>query len=341
MPDRDEGKAEPEAKKHDAASGDHPDGEVPIASFGPDATERPEASSGSDGGSAVDLSIAATFRSVSDASGQTPQLSVVVRSSGGDLTLDLRLSGALTTPSISVSDPNGVVSAPVAPQDDPALPAPAVPSPGPVPTTPSDPVTPGNLKPEMHQGVATCATFTKGSCGFPDAPEEALVGAMNSADFNGSVACGGCVRVYGPDGAVDVQIVDECLDCPSGSIDLNPAAFSRISSLLAGRVPISWHYIPCPVTGPISYNFSEACNPYWVAVQIRNHRHAISSVELLRDGAWVNMTREAGNYFTQTTSPGDGTVAFRVTDVFGSVLEDSGIALTPGGEASGAQQFPE
>ncbi|MEU1973649.1 expansin EXLX1 family cellulose-binding protein [Microbacterium sp. NPDC019599] len=267
-------------------------------------------------------------------------MSVVLHTSGVDLSLELRVAAELSGSPISPSGPQGVTPQPVSQPDDPA-PTPDDPPPVPVPITPDGSAPDGGPWPELHEGVATCLSFLKGICGFPDPHDDALVGALNSADFNGSMACGSCIRIHGPEGSVDIQIIDECPGCAPGGIDLNPAAFSRIASLVAGRVPITWQYIPSPVSGPIVYHFSDACNPYWTSVQVRNHRHAIASVHVQQGGDWVAMARDAGNYFVQTTSPGDGTLSFRVTDALGNVLEDSGVPVIAGGDASGALQFPD
>jgi len=195
---------------------------------------------------------------------------------------------------------------------------------------------------EMRSGEATYYDFADGSgnCSFPATPDDLMVGAMNHVDYAGSAVCGSCVRIDGPDGSVDVRIVDQCPECPAGDIDLSPEAFALIAPLEAGRVPISWRYISCPVEGPVVYHFKEGSNPWWTAVQVRNHRHAIARFEVQQDGAWVEVPRLDYNYFVRDAGTGEGPLSFRITDVLGSVLEDSGIPLLDAAEASGAAQFP-
>src|SRR5688500_431718 len=84
---------------------------------------------------------------------------------------------------------------------------------------------------EPHEGEATYYDFADGSgnCGFPATPEDLMVAAMNHTDYAGSAACGACVRAVGPNGSVDVRIVDRCPECPAGDIDLSPEAFERIA----------------------------------------------------------------------------------------------------------------
>jgi len=194
----------------------------------------------------------------------------------------------------------------------------------------------------VHTGEATYYTFADGSgnCCFPATPTDLMVGAMNHTDYDGSYACGSCVRVTGPDSVIDIRIVDQCPECPAGDIDLSPLAFSCIADIGRGRVPISWRLISCPVTGPIVYHFQDSSNQWWTAVQIRNHRYPVLSVEW-RDagGTFVSVPRTDWNYFVKSDGMGPGPYTFRVTDLFGHVVVDSGVAHTPGGDVSGAAQF--
>ncbi|MEM6293461.1 MAG: expansin EXLX1 family cellulose-binding protein [Myxococcota bacterium] len=190
-------------------------------------------------------------------------------------------------------------------------------------------------------GEGTYYDFADGSgaCGFPPTPDDLMVGAMNMVDFAGSAACGACARVDGPNGSVDVRIVDLCPECAPGDIDLSPQAFERIAPLEDGRVEIQWRYIPCDVEGAVVYHFKDGSNPWWTAVQIRNARHAVETLEVELDGAWVNVPRFDYNYFVREAGMGEGPFSFRVTDVTGEVLVDEGIPLLDDADAQGGAQF--
>lgn len=179
-----------------------------------------------------------------------------------------------------------------------------------------------------------------GNCSF-EPTGDLMVAAMNHTDYAGSAACGACVRVSGPSGEVTVRVVDQCPECSPGDIDLSPEAFVGLAPLEQGRIPITWRYVECDESGPIAYHFKEGSNPYWTAVQIRNARNAIATVEARRsDGSYSAMTRQSYNYFLDEGGLGDGPYAFRVTDVVGNVLEDEGVAFIEGGDSLGAAQFP-
>lgn len=194
---------------------------------------------------------------------------------------------------------------------------------------------------QVRTGEGTYYDFADGSgnCGFPATPDDLMVAAVNHVDYAGSAACGTCVRVTGPDGTVDVRIVDQCPECPEGDLDLSPEAFSVVAPLEAGRVSISWEAIACPVSGPIVYHFKDGSNPWWTAIQVRNHTHPIATLEYESDGNWLNVPRLDYNYFVEDAGMGEGPLTLRVTDVLGNSLEDSGIPLLDDAEAPGQGQI--
>ena len=192
----------------------------------------------------------------------------------------------------------------------------------------------------VHAGEATYYTFADGTgnCGFDASPDDLMIGAMNHADYAGSAVCGACVALTGPNATITIRIVDQC---PEGNIDLSPEAFEQIAELVAGRVPISWQYVSCDVGGPIRYHWKEGSNQWWTAVQLRNHANRVAAVEYLDEaGAWREVPRVDYNFFVADWGMGPGPYSLRVTDVYGHVLEDTGIAHVEGGDVAGAGQFP-
>jgi expansin (peptidoglycan-binding protein) len=180
-----------------------------------------------------------------------------------------------------------------------------------------------------------------GNCSFPATPDDLMVAAMNDTDYAASAACGACIEITGPEGTITVRIVDRCPECPQGDVDMSPQAFEQIAPLEDGRVDISWRYVACGLSGPIVYHFKEGSNPYWTAVQIRNHRYPIAKLEFLApDGSAVDVPRLDYNYFVKDDGMGEGPYQFRVTDVLGQALEDSDIPFVEAGDSPGAAQFP-
>lgn len=193
----------------------------------------------------------------------------------------------------------------------------------------------------MRTGEATYYDADgSGACGFAPSPGDLMVAAMNAPDYAGSAVCGSCAHVVGPDGEVTVRIVDLCPECPSGNLDLSPQAFELIAPLPRGRVPIEWREVPCDVSGPLVYHFKDGSNQWWTALQIRNHRHAIARFEYLADdGTFRAVERLDYNYFVEAAGMGPGPYTFRVTDIHGHVVEDSGIPALDDADAPSASQL--
>ena len=196
---------------------------------------------------------------------------------------------------------------------------------------------------EQHTGEATYYDFADGSgnCGFPATPNDLMVAAMNHTDYAGSAACGSCVEITGPNGSVKVRIVDRCPECPQGDIDLSPEAFEQIAELSAGRVPITWQYVACDVMGPVVFHFKDGSNPYWTAIQMRNHTYAVASLEAADAGGnFTAIQRLDYNYFVADGGLGEGPYRLRVTDVAGHVIEEPAVAEATDADVAGTQQFP-
>ncbi len=203
-----------------------------------------------------------------------------------------------------------------------------------------DPIIPCDEEPE-HEGEGTYYDADgSGACGFDPSPDDLLVAAINDPDYDGSAPCGACAQIDGPDGSVTVRIVDRCPGCAAGDLDLSREAFEVIAPLAAGRVPITWRFVACDVTGPLRYHFKDGSNPFWTAIQLRNHRHAIARLEAKVGDTYQPIAREDYNYFVAASGLGDGPLALRVTDTHGYVVED--VAIAPGDDVDvdSASQLP-
>ena len=93
------------------------------------------------------------------------------------------------------------------------------------------------------------------------------------------------------------------------------------------------------VAGPLRYHFKDGSSPGWTALQVRNHRHAIATLEAKVDGVYQPIAREDYNYFVATSGLGAGPLDLRVTDVHGIVAEETAIATGDDVETTGATQL--
>jgi expansin (peptidoglycan-binding protein) len=192
---------------------------------------------------------------------------------------------------------------------------------------------------ETHNGEGTFyGGGSFGNCGF-DQNVGVLYAAMNQADYQNARACGGYVRVTGPDGTVTVQIVDRCPECAPGDVDLSPEAFDRIADPVDGRVPISWTYVSGPDASPVQYKVKDGANQWWFAIQPRRHRNVVTKLEVQVNGQWVAIQRLNYNYFVADAGLGPGPFTIRLTDVHGQTLVHPGIALAPGAVQTASSQF--
>ena len=194
--------------------------------------------------------------------------------------------------------------------------------------------------PESGDGTYYAADGT-GNCSFDASPDDLMVAAMNGADYANAAWCGACLEVSHGTTSIVVRVVDQCPGCQHGDLDLSEQAFAMLAPTSAGRIPITWHEVACPVTGPVQYRFKEGSNAYWIAIQLRDHRYPISKLEARTGaGAWTEIARADYNYFVDASGLGTGPVALRVTDTRGHAIEDDAVPFAAATIAPSAQQFP-
>jgi len=195
---------------------------------------------------------------------------------------------------------------------------------------------------ERYTGNATFYNFGSGvgSCGIGRKRGDAGVAALGAAEYAASASCGACVRILGPRGAVTARVVDRCVHCRSGDIDVNASAFDAIAERSKGRVSVTWSYVPCATAAPMTYHFRRGSTPLRTAVQVRNHRHAVRSLEYLREqGDFVSAGRDIYNYFVHPM--GRGPYTFRITDIYGKSVIERDVAHRPMREVAGTAQFAD
>jgi expansin (peptidoglycan-binding protein) len=193
-----------------------------------------------------------------------------------------------------------------------------------------------------EQGVATYyAADGTGNCSFDASPGDLMVAAMDAPEYDNSAVCGECVTVKGPNATITVRIVDQCPECEMGHLDLSQEAFAMIADVSQGRVPITWQVVACDVTGPVAYRFKEGSSQYWTAIQVRNSRLPVASLEWMTGGAWSMIPRQSYDYFVIGSGVGTtGPFQVRVTAAGGAQLVDTLPGVVAGTVVNGAAQFP-
>ncbi len=196
-------------------------------------------------------------------------------------------------------------------------------------------------------GIATWYDFVEpGECNFTDLDGDTLVAAMNLFDFDDTAMCGRYVRVTGPQGTVDVRIVDCQLAGGPGDIDLNRPAFAQIAPLGQGAVPVTWVGIAAPDPGLMILYMHESSSEWWLAMQVRDHRYGVASLEYYAPGGYVTVPRSPNNFFVVDSGLGipmplEDPFTIRLTDVHGQTVEAINMLRLPGEEESLGVQFPQ
>ncbi|WP_188112135.1 expansin EXLX1 family cellulose-binding protein [Aquimarina sp. RZ0] len=159
-----------------------------------------------------------------------------------------------------------------------------------------------------------------GNCSLPVAIDDFMHAALNTVDYDGSNACGACLEVTGSSGSAIVKVVDRCPECKEGDVNLSQEAFAMIANPIDGIVPISWKYVPCPLSNnTIKINFKTGSSIYWTAIQFRDIKRGMSKMEYLKNGSWVNVNRELYNFFIEPTGI-ESPMSLRITSDIGEQL---------------------
>lgn len=181
----------------------------------------------------------------------------------------------------------------------------------------------------VHTGEGTFYDRVSGGAANLDFMEESYyTAAMNNEDYMNGLA-GAYIEITDKDGdKINVVITDKLPEGKKGDIDLSRKAFLAIEPKETGRMNITWKIIPFPTTEPISYVFKPTSVESWAEVQVRNGRYPIKKLEYKdASGQYVELERKEYNYFAAPSGMGVGPYTFRVTDFYGHVLEDTGIAI--------------
>ncbi|GAA3844795.1 hypothetical protein GCM10022226_79950 [Sphaerisporangium flaviroseum] len=171
-----------------------------------------------------------------------------------------------------------------------------------------------------------------GNCSLSGAVLGDLVAAVSAEEYAGSAACGAYLDVTGPRGTVRVQVIDECLSCAPGELDLSRAAFARVAGPGPSMVPISYHTVQNPlVPRPVAFRLKKGSSTRWLAIQAVDHGNPLQRLEVLHKGRWRALSRHSDNYWVAHRGIGSGPYTVRITDVYGQRLIATGIDLAPEG----------
>jgi hypothetical protein len=184
------------------------------------------------------------------------------------------------------------------------------------------------------------------ACGIASAALPALFVAVDPRTFDGSSACGGCVRIETAAAALEAPVLD--LGASLGPVTQPTLLVSQpaLSMLLPSgdifaSTGVSWRFVSCSTAPPaMTFTLQFGSNPSYAAVLVQNHRNRISLVEYKRGNVYVPLARTSYNYWVASGGMGAGPFTLRITDVLGQSVEQAGVPLAPGVPFVGSVQFP-
>lgn len=178
-----------------------------------------------------------------------------------------------------------------------------------------------------------------GNCSYPLPGPLLYAAAASPAVYNGAAVCGTCLQVTSAKGTATVILQDLCPSCTGHNLDMDTGAINALDSL-GGIVPIQWQITGCPVTGAVQFVY-QGSNPYYVKVQVRNHRFPVSKFEAVSGNTYTELARTPDNFFIAPAGLGQGPFTFRITDILGDTIIESNIPLITVNDSvvNGSQQF--
>jgi hypothetical protein len=188
--------------------------------------------------------------------------------------------------------------------------------------------------------VTTYTPSTSPQCTGSATPWTTRRASVSESVFAGSARCGACAEVTGP-GGTSVVLVEDVSDYLGGDdLDLTSDAYAEVGGTSGAPVSVAWRFVPCAPPANVVYDL-QGSNPFFVAVQLTQHRNPVTGVQLQRsDGSWVTAVRASYNAFTYS---GGGALPaplrIRATDSFGATIEFTAPDFASGARDSGVQ-FP-
>ncbi|KAI0470609.1 RlpA-like double-psi beta-barrel-protein domain-containing protein-containing protein [Xylariaceae sp. FL0804] len=90
-----------------------------------------------------------------------------------------------------------------------------------------------------HSGDLTYYEPGLGACGETNSASDHVV-ALSQSDYPGG--CGKTITIYKGGKTATATVVDKCMGCAAGDIDVSPTVFEEIADLAVGRLQVTWDY---------------------------------------------------------------------------------------------------
>lgn len=183
-----------------------------------------------------------------------------------------------------------------------------------------------------------------GQCSFTGytLPSGVYGTALSDSNWNGAGNCGGCVSVKGPNGkSITAMITDQCPGCGTNHLDLYEDAFTQLAQKSAGIIDVTWDYVACPITSPLSIHMKSGVSANWFSAQVVNAKRRTSKLEVSTDSGktWKSTTRQTYNFFEISSGCGASTAWIRVTSETGSTVTVKNVSQTGDARATATANY--
>lgn len=194
----------------------------------------------------------------------------------------------------------------------------------------------------VYPATTTYYTPGLGYCTLPTPDTPVYVVAVSPALYDTALGCGACMQISSSRGTIIGQVGDLCPSCTGYNLDISADASLLLDSI-QGITPIQWRYVGCPVSGPVKFVY-QGSNPYYIKVQVRNHRYPINKLEVRgNSGVFMQLPKTEDNFFSSTwpSGPENGPYDFRITNILGDTILETGIPLLTNNDSvfTGTNQF--
>lgn len=133
-----------------------------------------------------------------------------------------------------------------------------------------------------------------------------------------------------------LKIVDRCPGCEPDHFDLFPNAFKAAGGTETGRTYVTYEYVPCGITTPLSVRTEGGASQWWFSMQVTEANRPVKSLEVSVDGGktWQQTQRRDYNFFQKLDRKGFGTKAvdIRVTSTSGKTIIIKNVNADQGGK---------
>lgn len=169
--------------------------------------------------------------------------------------------------------------------------------------------------------------YTSG-CSFSTMNTNDPVVWLSSDLFYSEEMCGACLELSTDISSTVVKVDGECTGCPNGHIDVNKPAYDLIAPSMSGNYRAKWTMTECPFATNLQIAITSSSNPWYFSATLIDHLYPVSTLEFWNGTNYNFILRNSNNQFEDPMGIGSGPFQFRISDIFGHVIEVMNVPLS-------------